>query len=100
MKRTGIVLKGLVLVLLTFGLAGCDTLEDLFEDEKETSGIVEEIGDDFLVVDGIEYRVTSETEFDGLDGLEDLSVGDEVEIEYEEDGDIRVALEIEVGDDD
>jgi hypothetical protein len=98
MKHAHTILKGLVLLLLVFGFVGCDTLEDLnpFNNEKEVSGIVEAIGSNSLTVDGIEYRVTSDTEFEGISGLSDLSVGDEVEIEYEEDGGTRTAVEIEL----
>ncbi len=98
MKRASIVLKGLVMFLLVFGFVGCDTLEDLnpFDSEKEVTGIVEVIGANSLTVDGIEYMVTDKTEFDGISGLSDLTVGDEVEIEYEENGGVREAVEIEL----
>ena len=98
MKRAFPILYGLVLLFVVGGLAGCDTFEDLnpFNDEKEVTGIVDAIGDASLTVDGIEYAVTAETEFDGIDGLGDLSVGDEVEVEYEENGGGRTALEIEL----
>ena len=98
MNRVSTVLKGLVMLLLVFGFVGCDTLDDLnpFEDEKEVTGVVEAIGDNSLTVDGIEYTVTSDTEFEGISGLGDLSVGDEVEIEYEENGGSRTAVEIEL----
>jgi hypothetical protein len=98
MKRARIILKGLALVLLFSGLVGCDAFEDLLGDEEEVQGIVEAIGDGSITVDGIEYRVTSDTEFEGIDGLDDLSVGDEVGIEYKEEGGGRVAVEIEFGD--
>ncbi len=98
MKRASTVLKGLVMLLLVFGFVGCDTLEDLnpFDSEKEVTGIVEVIGANSLTVDGIEYMVTDKTEFDGISGLSDLTVGDEVEIEYEENGGVREAVEIEL----
>lgn len=96
MRRTNIILKSLVLVLLVSGFAGCDFLEDTFENEKEAQGIVETIGDNSLTVDGIEYRITSKTEYEGISGLEGLSVGDEVEIEYKEEGGMRVAIEVEL----
>ena len=98
MKRASTVLKGLVMLLLVFGFVGCDTLEDLnpFEDEKEVQGIVEAIGASSLTVDGIEYQVTDNTEFEGISGLSDLAVGDEVEVEYEENGGVREAVEVEL----
>ncbi len=98
MKRASTVLKGLVMLLLVFGFVGCDTLEDLnpFDSEKEVSGIVEAIGSGSLTVDGIEYTVTDKTEFEGINGLADLAVGDEVEIEYKENGGVREAVEVEL----
>ncbi len=98
MKRASNVLKGLVMLLLVFGFVGCDTLEDLnpFDSEKEVTGIVEVIGANSLTVGGIEYMVTDKTEFDGIDGLADLAVGDEVEIEYKENGGVREAVEVEL----
>ena len=98
MKRASTLVKGLVMLLLVFGFVGCDTLEDLnpFDSEKEVTGTVEAIGASSLTVDGIEYRVTDKTEFEGLAGLSDLAVGDEVEIEYEENGGTREAVEVEL----
>ena len=90
-------LKGLALVLLIFMAAGCDTIEDIFEKDKEVTGIVEAIGANSLTVDGIAYTVTDKTEFEGISGLSDLAVGDEVEIEYKEtNGGGREALEVEL----
>lgn len=97
MRRIHVLaLNGLVALFLVVGLTGCDAFE-VFDRDKETGGIVEEIGADFIVVDGVTYRVTSNTEFEGIDGLGDLSVGDEVEIEYKGEGSERTALEIEFG---
>ena len=98
MKRASTILKALVMLLLVFGFVGCDTLEDLnpFDSEKEVTGTVEAIGASSLTVDGIEYTVTDKTEFDGITGLADLAVGDEVEVEYEENGGAREAVEIEL----
>ena len=90
-------LTSLALVLLVFTTAGCDTFEDIFENEKEAAGTVEEVGTDFVVVDAIRYIVTDDTEYEGISSLAELSVGDEVEIEYEERSDgTREALEIEL----
>ena len=88
--------KGLALGLLIFMAAGCDTVEDLFENDKEVTGVVEAIGDASLTVDGVAYTVTDKTEYEGITGLADLSVGDEVEVEYEESNSGRVALEVEL----
>lgn len=101
MKRAHTALfASLVALLLAFSVTGCDTFEDVFENEKEVTATIEEVGADFLVADAIRYEVTGDTEFDGFDSLEDLSVGDEVEIEYEENSGGRRAVEIELGDDD
>lgn len=98
MKRTRTILKGFVLLLLVFSVTGCDTLEGInpFNNEKEVSGVVEAIGDNTLTVDGIEYTVTADTEYEGISGLADLSVGDEVEIEYKEKSGGREAVEVEL----
>ncbi len=99
MKRASTVLKGLIMLLLVFGFVGCDTLEGLnpFDSEKEVTGIIEAIGDNSLTVDGIEYRVTDKTEFEGFESLTDLvPFVSEVEIEYKENGGSREAVEIEL----
>jgi PDZ domain-containing secreted protein len=98
MKRTRTILKGFVLLILVFSFTGCDTLEGInpFNNEKEVSGVIEAIGDNSLTVDGIEYAVTGDTEFDGISGLDELAVGDEVEIEYEERNGGREAVEVEL----
>lgn len=103
MKRANTLLKAILVLVLAIGFVGCDALEDLnpFNDEKEVTGLVEAIGDNSLTVDGFDYAVTADTEFDdGIDSLADLSVGDEVEVEYEENGGSRTALEIELSDGD
>lgn len=88
-----------IIAFFTLGVVGCDTLGDVFEKEKEVNGAVEEVGADYLVVDANRYAVTDKTTFDGITGLADLTVGDEVEVEYEENGSARTALEIETGPD-
>ena len=91
-------LKGLAFVLLIFTAAGCDTVDDLFDNDKEITGIVEAIADDgsSLTVDGLTYTVTDKTEYEGISSLSDLAVGDEVEVEYEDTNSGRVALEVEL----
>ena len=102
MKRATLLIRSLAVLVLAFGFIACDTLEDVnpFNNEKEVQGIVEAIGDASLTVDGIEYTVTADTEFDGIDGLADLAVGNEVEVEYEESGGARTAVEVELADGD
>lgn len=99
MLHTRTIFKGLLLLLLAVSFTGCDTLESVnpFNNEKEVTGPVEAIGESSLTVDGIEYAVTDDTKFEeGLSSLDDLSVGDEVEIEYESRDGGREALEVEL----
>jgi hypothetical protein len=96
MRRANTILKSLLLALLFASFTGCDFIEDTFDKDKEVSGVIESIGDNSLTVDGIEYQVTSKTEYEGITGLADLSVGDEVGIEYKESGGAREAVEIEL----
>ena len=89
--------KGLALVLLIFMAAGCDTIGDLFENDKETSGVIVDIqGSTLSLDDGFDYTVTDKTEYEGVDGLAGLAIGNEVEIEYKENGGVREALEVEL----
>ena len=69
------------------------------EEEQETSeeeGAVDEIGDTYLVVDGVRYEVNDGTEYEGVDGLSGLTTDSSVAIEYVEQDGNRVATEIEV----
>lgn len=98
MQQSHTIIKGIIVLLLIAGLTGCDTFEDInpFNNEKEAQGLVEAIGDNSLTVEGIVYTVTSKTKYGGFDSLADLSVGDEVEIEYKENGGDREAIEVEL----
>lgn len=101
MRRTRTILKGLFVVLLLVGATGCDTLEGInpFNSENEVTGVVEAVDtqNSTLTVDGIVYTVNSDTKFEGINGLSDLSTGDKVEIEYEKKNGGREAKEIEKG---
>lgn len=103
MYRTRFILKGLLAAVLVFAATGCGALEAInpfdSEDDSEVTGIVESVDaqNNLLTVAGIEYTVTVDTEYEGFEGLSDISPGDEVEIEYEEREGDRVALEIEEG---
>lgn len=101
MRRTRTILTGLFAVLLLVGATGCDTLEGInpFNSENEITGVVETVDaqNNTLTVEGIQYTVTDNTEYEGIDGLSDLSSGDEVEIEYEEKSGGREAKEVEKG---
>ena len=91
-------LKALAFVLLIVMAAGCDMVEDVFENEKEASGTIEVIdGNNLTLSDGIVYIVDDKTEYEGISGLSDLAVGDDVEIEYKDRGDgTRAAVEVEL----
>ncbi len=90
-----LVLTCLCLLVVT---SGCDGLGGLnpFSNEKEISGVVENVTDNSLTVEGIEYSVTSNTKFEGVTGLQEISVGVEVEIDYEEKSGSREAKEVDV----
>ena len=94
------MIRLLLIAFVSLGFVGCDMLEDVFENENEVSGAVEEVGADYLVVEANRYTVTESTTFEGVSSLADIDVGDEVEVEYEENGSSRTALEIESGPDD
>ena len=92
-------LRGLMLVLLVFAATGCDTVEGIFENEKEAKGFIEAIdGNNISLDDGFVYIVDDKTEYEGVSGLSELNVDDEVEIEYKDrgDGTTRAAVEVEL----
>ena len=98
MTRIGLLtFHALIAFALFTGITGCDALGEVFDREKELSGVVEEVGSDFLVIDGVTYHVNGDTEYEGIDSLEELSVGDEVDVVYEGGGSERTALEVEFG---
>ncbi|MFO7943654.1 MAG: DUF5666 domain-containing protein [Anaerolineales bacterium] len=68
--------------------------EDYDYEDMEAYGTLESMTDDSLVVDGMTYLITPETEFD-----DEVETGDYVAVEYYEnqDGDL-ILLEIEMGD--
>ncbi len=96
--------RSLAVFLLAFGFMACDSAEDLEgldlldEDGQEVVGTIEALTDTSVTVDGLEYAVNDDTEFEGIDGLASLAVGDVIEIEYEEDNGSRTALYIELDD--
>ena len=93
-------LLGLAFLLLFALTVGCDTLDDLnpFEDEKEVTAVIEEVGDDHVVAEGIRYLADDKTEYGGgYESLADVSVGDEAELEYKDrDDGSRALVEIEL----
>ena len=91
------ILTLLILLFLSFSASACDAVGDLFGNEKEAKGIIEEVGANYLVVEGIRYEVNDKTKYEGVSGLAGLTVGARVEIDYEEHGSTRVATEIDAG---
>lgn len=87
-----LLLAGALALLFVFGAAGCDLRENDFANDNLLT--VEVIGGDFIVADAVRYGVVEETEFQGIEGLSGLNVGDRVEIEWEEGEDGRYVLYI------
>ena len=89
----------LATLLLAFSILGCNSAVTGNEDDQnEVPVTVLAIGSDYLDADdGIRYEITAATQYEGLTGLSDISVGDAVEIEFEEipNSNNRRALEIE-----
>jgi hypothetical protein len=91
----------LLAALVGLGSSGCNAF-GLTEDENEVRVTITELSPtaDYLVADdGFTYEVTDDTEYEGLTGFADLTVGDVVEIEFAEvsGSSNRRALEIESG---
>ena len=92
----------LAVFLLAFSILGCNQAVTGNEDENDQNEVpvtVLAIGADYIDADdGIRYEVTAATKYEGLTGLSDLTVGDAIEIEFEEiaNSNNRLALEIEV----
>jgi hypothetical protein len=93
------------LIVLAAGLVGCNALgitgDD--DDENEVNVTITQVGADFVVADdGFTYEVNADTDFDGFDALTEI-LNQQVEIEFEpiaNNNTRRLALEIELGDDD
>lgn len=85
----------LLIAFLLTGSTGCDAIEDVFDSELEVAGTVEAVGPTSITLDATVYAVTDETEYEGYTGIDGVRVGDEVEIEYEEQDSGLVALEVE-----
>lgn len=70
-------------------------------DELTYTGTVKAVGVDYLIVGDKRFEINEETEFDGVDSLLDLDIGMKIEVIYvEQEGGGRLALEIEVKDED
>ena len=94
-------LAGLAALLFAFFVVGCNASGLTENEENEANEVrvtVQALGSDYVDADdGIRYEVTADTQYEGLGGLSDVSVGDTVDIEFEEiaDSTNRRALEIE-----
>jgi hypothetical protein len=92
-------------VMLVVGLVGCNALGITGDDndENEVNVTITQAGVDFVVADdGFTYEVYADTDFDGFDALTEI-LNQQVEIEFEpiaNNDTRRLALEIELGDDD
>lgn len=94
---------GSFMLMVAVGLAGCNALGITGDDdENEVNVIITQVAADFVLADdGITYEVNADTDFDGFSALTEL-LDQQVEIEYEQiaNSSNRLALEIELGDDD
>jgi len=68
-------------------------LEDPEYDEMEVYGTVEELAPDYLIVDGVRYELTMDTEIE-----EDIAVGDWVKVKYYVEDELNIAIEVELED--
>jgi hypothetical protein len=99
MKITRIAANRLIVSLVVaMSLGGCNAVGiSGEEDSNEARVTVTAVGADYLDADdGFRYQVSGNTEYEGLSGLSDVSVGEIVQIEFEEvSTGTRRALEIE-----
>ena len=83
------LISGLFSLLLLFGAVGCDSQDDT----GVVTGTVENIdGVASITVDGVEYSIVGETDFVGYVSILDVSLGETIEIEFEERAGARVAV--------
>ncbi len=68
-------------------------LEDPEYDEMEVYGTVEELAVDYLIVDGVRYELTMDTEIE-----EEIEIGDSVKVKYYVEDDLNIAIEVELED--
>ncbi len=70
-------------------------LEDEEFEEFEVKGYVDEYEEGYIIVDGVRYELTMDTEIE-----DEIEVGDFVKVKYYEDEETLIALEVELEDDD
>ena len=92
-KKLLLIAASVLMITLTLaGVVGAQALPGLFleGEDLEATGTIEEFEMDYLVVDGMRYELTEETELG-----EDLEIGDFVKVKYYEEGELLIALEVE-----
>jgi hypothetical protein len=95
-KKMLLIVSTVLMTTLAFaGVVGAQALPGLLlEGEKlEATGYVDEFGMESLIVDGISYVITEDTEFE-----EEIVVGDFVKVKYYEEEELLIALEVELED--
>jgi hypothetical protein len=95
-KKMFTIIAGVLLITLaSAGVVGAQALPGLlFEEEKlEATGYVDEFEMDYLVVDGVRYELTMDTEIE-----EEIEVGDFVKVKYNGEEELFIALEVELED--
>jgi hypothetical protein len=70
-------------------------LEDEEFEEFEVKGYVDEYEEGYIIVDGVRYELTMDTEIE-----DEIEVGDFVKVKYYEDEETLIALEVELEDED
>jgi len=85
----------LMITLVFAGVVGAQALPGLLlEGENlETTGYLDEFEMDYLIVDGIRYEITMDTEIE-----EEIVLGDFVKVKYYEEEELLIALEVELED--
>jgi hypothetical protein len=94
-KMFTIIASVLLITLASAGVVGAQALPGLLlEEEKlEATGYVDEFEMDYLVVDGVRYELTMDTEIE-----EEIEVDDFVKVKYYEEEELFIALEVELED--
>jgi hypothetical protein len=96
-----LLLTGLAVFLLAC-TAGCGAVGNIMgqQGNNEVRATVDEIARDYIVADRVRYALTRNTSFGRYSRPSDLSIGDEIVIEFEETrGRVRRAVRIERADD-
>lgn len=89
-----------IVLTLAMTVAGVAYAQDIIafdqeDDELEAYGTIEEFETEYLLVDGVRYELTMDTEFE-----EGIEVGDWVKVKYFIEDDLNIAIEVELEDPD